>query len=184
MGIFLSCSLQYDQTTYAEGYIPELMFNNAEYTRYENYERKVQLKAEKLEQYKDTGAAYGQTVSFCAWNNNELDTEGNCHYLSINTKDQIYTLFTDILIKNYGQDMEIQAQNLKWNNNTEQLTAGTGETVSIRHEGLILEGSGFAASGITKSYSFDYDVEGVYDDSPQSEDSDETLDPAEPEAAE
>lgn len=160
-----SCSLQYNQTVYAEEYIPEFIFRDAEFTRYENYDRSIRLKAEKLEQYKTTLEAYAEQASFFTWEAGSLDTEGKCHYLSLNTKDKIYTMFSDILIKNYSQDLEMTAQNLKWNGNTEQLTAGAGETVYIRHEGLTMEGAGFSASGISKSYSFDYDVEGTFEDS-------------------
>lgn len=160
-----SCSLQYNQTVYAEEYIPEFIFNDVEFTRYENYSRVVQLKAEKLEQYKNTAAAYAQSVNFYTWDSNKLDTEGSCLYLSINSKDQIYSLFTDILIKNYGQDMEIQAQNLRWNGNTEQLTSGIGDLVTVSTQNMTVEGVGFSASGISNTFSFDYDVDGTYDDS-------------------
>ncbi|MBR6192587.1 MAG: LPS export ABC transporter periplasmic protein LptC [Treponema sp.] len=161
----LSCSLEYDQVVHAEEYIPEIVFENAQFTRYENYSRVVRLVAEKLEQYKDTADAYAKSASFYTWDKGNLDTEGSCKYLSLNTREQIYTMFSDILIKNYSQDLELKAQNMKWNGNTEQLTAGAGETVYIRHEGLTMEGAGFSASGISRTYSFDYDVVGVYDDS-------------------
>jgi len=166
-----SCSLKYDQTVYVEDRIPEFVFEGAEFTRYEKYKRSVQLKADRLEQYKDTAAAYARAASFYTWESDLLDTEGSCVYLSINTKDGIYSMFNDILIHNYSQDLEIKTQNLRWNSNTEQLTAGAGETVYISHEGLTMEGSGFSASGISRTYSFDFDVMGVFDDSPEDQDS-------------
>lgn len=159
----IGCSLDYDQSVYVEDHIPELQFVQADFTRYENYQRKFRLTAERLEQYKNTAAAYAMSAKFYTWEEENLDTEGSCYYLSINTKDQIFTLFKDIVINNYGQDLELTAQNLKWNGNTEQLTASTSETVRIRHQGLSLEGTGFSASGITRSYSYEYDVEGFYD---------------------
>lgn len=167
-----SCSLQYDTVVHAENFIPEFEFTSAQFTRYEKYRKAFRLEAEKLEQYKSDGEAFAETVSFYTWDSDKLDTEGGCHYLSINTRDSIYSLFSDILIKNYSQNLEVKAQNLRWNGNTEQLTSGIGETVYIRHNGLSLEGSGFSASGISRSYTFDYDVEGVYDDSDDSTEGD------------
>ena len=83
----------------------------------------------------------------------------------------LLTMGRTLLLAILGLPLTLSAQNMKWNGNTEQLTAGAGETVYIRHEGLTMEGAGFSASGISRTYSFDYDVAGVYDDT-----SDETSD--------
>ncbi|MBQ1833943.1 MAG: LPS export ABC transporter periplasmic protein LptC [Treponema sp.] len=168
-----SCSLEYDQVVHSEDRIPELVFTNAQFTRYEKYKRSVRLQAAQLEQYKDTSNAYASDVSFFTWDSDKLDTEGSCRYLSLNVKEKIYSMFSEILITNYSNDLKIKAQNLKWNGNTEQLTSGVGETVYIDHEGLSMEGAGFSASGISRTYAFDYDVQGVYDDSPETAEEEE-----------
>ena len=106
-----------------------------------------------------------ENAGFTTWNKSrEIDTEGKCGFLSLDTKNKVYTLFNEIEVKSRSQNMEIAASNLRWNGNTEQLTASAGETVHIKKDGLEMEGSGFAASGISNSFSFKYEVSGTYSD--------------------
>ena len=49
---------------------------------------------------------------------------------------------------------------LKWNGNTEQLTGGRKDTARIEKDGAIIYGSGFSASGVSKSFSFSGSVSG------------------------
>ena len=162
---FLSCSLKYDEGVSVEDKVPELVFYGAEFTRYSESSPTFRLNAEHLEQYKDNGASYAENAGFTTWNKSrEIDTEGKCGFLSLDTKNKVYTLFNEIEVKSRSQNMEIAASNLRWNGNTEQLTASAGETVHIKKDGLEMEGSGFAASGISNSFSFKYEVSGTYSD--------------------
>ena len=157
-----SCSLNYDQGTNTESSVPEFTFNNATFNRYENDKLTMELKALKLEQYKDDGATYGQNVNFTTWNKNqEKETEGSCGLLNANTKDDIYTLFNDIIIKSYEQNMEIYAQNLKFNAKTEQLTSGASDKIQIKRDDINIEGRGFSASGVSRSFAFTESVNGT-----------------------
>jgi len=156
-----SCSLNYDQGTNTESSVPEFTFTNATFNRYENDKLTMELNALKLEQYKDDGATYGQNVNFTTWNKNqELETEGECGLLNANTKDDIYTLFNDIVIKSYEQNMEIYAQNLKFNAKTEQLTSGASDKIQIKRDDINIEGRGFSASGVSRSFAFTESVNG------------------------
>ncbi|MFA6938166.1 MAG: LPS export ABC transporter periplasmic protein LptC, partial [Treponema sp.] len=156
-----SCSLNYDQGTNTESSVPEFTFTNATFNRYENDKLTMELNALKLEQYKDDGATYGQNVNFTTWNKNqELETEGKCGLLNANTKDDIYTLFNDIVIKSYEQNMEIYAQNLKFNAKTEQLTSGASDKIQIKRDDINIEGRGFSASGVSRSFAFTESVNG------------------------
>ena len=145
-----------------EDKMPELIFTNAEFNRYKDGNISMQLKSEQVEQYKDNGSTYARNPNFSTWNNEKkLDTTGSCNLLSINTKEDIYTMFSDIHIDNSTNDVEIHAQNLKYNGNTKQLTAGKDEEVEIRREGLTMVGTGFSASGVSNSFSFSSDVSGT-----------------------
>ena len=157
-----SCSLDYNQGTNSEAAIPEFLFSNATFNRYEDNRLTMSLEALQLEQYKSDGATYGQDVSFKTWNKkNELDTVGTCGLLSANTKDKIYTLFNNIVLKSNTQNVEIYADNLKWDGNSEQLTTGVTDKVSIKRDDVYIEGRGFSASGVSRSFAFSQPVSGT-----------------------
>lgn len=159
---FFSCSLNYnEEDSEFSSAAPEFVFKNAKFSRYESTKLKMQLQAQELEQYRDNDSSYAKDVNFFNWDDNGiLETEGKCLLLAINSKDEIYTMFTDILIQNYPQKLELKAQNIKWNSKTEQLTSSTSETVSIKKDNIELEGKGFSASGLSRKFNFTGQVKG------------------------
>lgn len=160
--LLISCSLNYGEQVKAEGVVPEFVFNNARFSRYENKKKTMELDAESLEQYKSDSASFAKNATFKTWNKEgNLDTEGKCVLLGLNTNDKIYTMFNDIILKNIDQELEIHAQNLKWDGKTEQLVSGKNDIVRIKRGSLELEGKGFSASGVSKSFSFSQKVQGT-----------------------
>ena len=159
-----SCSLKYEDSVSIDDSVPELTFRALELSRYQNYNRRIKLSSSLLEQYRDTGASYAKDASFVTWTEeNVLDTEGSCGLLSLNTKEELYTLFKDIQMKNYANNMSLFAQNLRWNGKTEQLTSGANDEVLLEKDGLTLSGTGFSASGVTRSFVFSQNVQGTYE---------------------
>lgn len=160
--LFASCSLDYGHTDDTESSNPEFIFKNASFNRFEEKNLVMQLKAERLEQYKTDNAMFAQNIEFSTWNKkNELQNTGKCALLDINNKDKIYYLFKEILIKNIPQNVEIQAENLKWDNDSEQLTSGLNDEVTVKRDDLQISGKAFSASGISKSFVFNETVQGV-----------------------
>lgn len=157
-----SCSLNYGEGEEPESNNPEFIFRNAKFQRIEDRKLKVTLNAERLEQYKLNNAMYAQNIFFESYDKNgKLDTKGSCSLLDINNRDEIYYLFNQILIENLSQNVEIHAQNLKWDSNSEQLTSGQSDSVVIKRNDLQITGKGFSASGVSKSFVFTEGVEGI-----------------------
>lgn len=157
-----SCSLDYAQGVNSESSVPEFVFSNATFNRYEKSKLTMSLKALQLEQYKSDGATYGQDVTFSTWNDkDELETEGSCGLLSANTKDKIYMMFNNILLKSNTQNIEIRADNLRWDGKSEQLTTGADDKVTITRDDLEIAGRGFSASGVSRSFAFTQPVNGT-----------------------
>ena len=160
--LLISCSLNYDEQVKSEGVVPEFTFTNAKFSRYEGKKKSMELDAESLEQYKSDSASFAKNATFRTWKKDgTLETEGKCILLGLNTNDKIYTMFNDIILKNFEQELEIHAQNLKWDGATEQLVSGKNDTVRIKRGDLELEGKGFSASGLSKSFSFSQRVNGT-----------------------
>ncbi len=167
--LIFSCSLKYEQKQIVDDKVPELYFTNAKFTRYKGGNPSFRLEASELEQYRDNQSSYAKDAFFTTWKDMKIDAQGNCGFLNLDTGNEIYTLFNDINIKSNDQDFEIHANNIKWNGITQQLTSSAAETVTISHGGMTMEGGGFAASGLSRSFTFDYAVSGTYTDNKEEE---------------
>ncbi len=170
-GFFLSCSLNYGTEQSSESTVPEFSFKNAVFNRYEDGTPSISLQAEKLEQYKSDGSSYAQNAKFKTYSKSgELDTEGFCQLLASNTNNREYSLFNGISLNIYSQDLKLQAQSLHFNGKTEQLTSDRNDTVTIERKNTVIQGKGFSASAVNKTYSFENQVSGtIKDDSSDAE---------------
>ena len=159
-----SCSLNYLQGQNSEDSIPEFCFINANYTKYESSRRNVTLKAGQLEQYKSDNAVFAKNASFETFDEDEnTETSGSCQLIAAATKKEIYTLYGDIILSLPKQDMEIEADTLNFNKKTEQITSGKSSEVHLTKKDVTMQGYGFSASGVSKSFSFVDTVSGIID---------------------
>ena len=156
-----SCSLKYDEIVNAEETNPEFIFDHAKMIRYENDNETVVVQADNIEQYKDSPVTYGKIVKFTTYDSNhKLETEGSCGYLFADTDLEIYELYDGIKLFSNVQNTNFFADVLKWNGKTEQLTGGRKDTVRVEKDGTVLYGTGFSASGVSKTFSFAGTVSG------------------------
>lgn len=154
------CSVTYTEPPFVEDKIPEFVFQNASMSRFHNNQLITDIEAEFLEQYRNTSNSYGKNVTFNSYEDGQLETSGSCGYISANGDLEVYELFDNIQLENHTEGVKVFADGLKYNGKTEQLTSGKGDSVTIENETTSLRGTGFAASGVSKSYSFSGNVIG------------------------
>ena len=168
--IFLGCSLKYSQSYQDESNVPEFIFTDAVYTKYEDDAKKLTLSAGVLEQYKEGNSMYARDVSFqLLKKTGEIETEGSCKLLSANSDEEKYTLYDDIKIKNFDENLEVTAGSIRWNGKSEQLTSSRNDMVTIKKGDTTMQGSGFSASAISKKFAFTGVITGEFE---KNEDSD------------
>ena len=160
---FFSCSLKYGMTIQSEENVPEFVFQDVQFDRYEEGEKTLGMKAEKLEQYKDGKSMYAKDIEFEICNNSEVTNSGKCGYLSADTKNERYVLYNGIEIENTKDKLTVKADNLKWNGKSEQLTSSRNDVVTIQKGDTVLQGSGFSASALSKKFVFNGVVSGYMD---------------------
>lgn len=149
------CSLDYGKTASVEDVVPEFLFTDVQFSRYEDNAVTVEIAAERIEQYKSDGASYARRATFKTFDGEgTLDTEGSCNLLAANTQDELYLMFDDISLILHTQDMRIFADVLKYNGKNEQITSGRDDEVSIEKKDTVITGCGFSSSGVSKSFSF------------------------------
>lgn len=168
--IFLGCSLKYSQSYQDESNVPEFIFTDTVYTKYEDDAKKLSLSAGVLEQYKEGNSMYARDVSFqLLKKTGEIETEGSCKLLSANSDEEKYTLYDDIKIKNFDENLEVTAGSIRWNGKSEQLTSSRNDMVTIKKGDTTMQGSGFSASAISKKFAFTGVITGEFE---KNEDSD------------
>ena len=130
--------------------------------RYESNKPTLEVSAGVLEQYKDSNSSYAKDIAFKSYDKEgKLITEGSCGLLYADTDKKIYELYDDINLYNVDEKMRFYANSLKWNERTEQLMSGRGDMVKVEKDDTVMRGSGFSASGISKTFSFKGNVVGT-----------------------
>ncbi len=158
---FAGCSVKFDQAPVVEDVIPEFIFQNTKLSRYQDKKLSSEVEAENIEQYKNSNSTYAKGVNFKSYNENgETDSEGSCGYLFADTDKELYELFDGIEVNANSENTKFTADRLKWNSKSEQLTGDVNDTVYIQKDGTIISGTGFSASGVSKSFTFSGNVSG------------------------
>lgn len=159
--LFAACSLDYGKAENSEDIVPEFSFTDAHFVRVEGKKRIMQIAAEKLEQYKSDNASFAQNATFTTYDKDEnADTSGSCYLIALDVNKKIYKLFKNIRIHIISQETDLQAESLMFDGNSEQLTSGRDDIVSVKRKNATVSGRGFSASGVSRSYSFLSDVSG------------------------
>ena len=157
----LSCSLEYEKEDAPESSYPEFTFNNAEFTKIERSKKKIKMSAEKIEQYKADSFSFAKNVVFNTFDTDGKDeTSGSCDLISADTVKERYILFGDVKMDMVSENMSITAESLNFDKKNEQITSGIDQTVVIKRDDIDMEGVGFSASGVSKTFAFDRDVSG------------------------
>ncbi|MGI5097503.1 LPS export ABC transporter periplasmic protein LptC [Treponema socranskii] len=156
------CSLKYsDGKKNVESEVPEFVFANADFSRWEKNKKTLSMRARTLEQYKG-GSTYADSVSFTAYaDDGSAETEGSCGLVAFDSKQKIYSLYDGIELTNEPRDVRISADELRWDGNTEQLTSRRTDTITMKKNGTVVRGSGFSASGVSNRFVFTGAVSGT-----------------------
>ncbi|MCR4630872.1 MAG: LPS export ABC transporter periplasmic protein LptC [Treponema sp.] len=169
-----SCSLKYDETVSVEERIPEFVFHDTSMVRCDENKVTFEMSAGVLEQYKKSSETFAKDVSFISYDDEgQISTEGQCGFLFSDTDKKLYELYDDIKLYNRSENTNFFANILRWNEKNEQLTSGRGEMVKVEKEDTVMRGTGFSASGVSKTFSFRGTVSGEIETKSQEENQEE-----------
>ena len=123
--------------------------------------KKIKMNAEKIEQYKADSFSFAKNVEFKTFDDEGKDeTSGSCDMISADTVKERYILLGDVKMDMISEDMKIEADSLNFDKKNEQITSGIDQKVTIKRNDIDMEGIGFSASGVSKTFAFDRDVAG------------------------
>ena len=160
--IAAGCSLKYSEgQKNVDVEVPEFVFENTDFLRWEKNQKMLSMRAQTLEQYK-SGGTYADSVSFTAYaDDGSAETEGSCGLVAFDPQQKMYSLYDGIELTNAPRNVTIAADELRWDGNTEQLTSRRTDTITMKKNGTIVRGSGFSASGVSNRFIFTGAVSGT-----------------------
>lgn len=166
---FFSCSLDYGTQTKEEKQIlPEMILTDAKFTRVEKLAETATLEASSLEIFNTEDTVYGKEANFKSFENKRLVASGTADFIKIDNRNSTYLLLGKTNIYGIKNGINIYADNLKWNNRSNQLTSDINSTVTIfkspdknNDSSLTITGSGFALSALSLNYVFKGKVNAV-----------------------
>lgn len=113
------------------------------------------LEAARIEQYKDGKTTCAKDVDFKLIDEEgKISTEGSCALVYADSDEEKYVLYDGIRLHTVKDDITVSADTIKWNGKSEQLTSGRNDTVRIQKGNTVMAGSGFSASGVSRSFAF------------------------------
>ena len=153
--VVYGCSLKYGTPAYDEQNVPEFSFDNVQFNRFEEGKITMSLEAARLEQYKDGKTTCAKNIDFKLIDENgKISTEGSCDLIFADSEAEKYVLYDNIELHTVKDDITVSADTIKWNGKSEQLTSGRNDTVTIKKGNTAMVGSGFSASGVSRSFAF------------------------------
>lgn len=167
---FGGCSVDYGTVYESESSVPELMLDNANFSRIEQGQTTAQISSERLEKFKNSGKVFAQNIRFETRDENgETNATGKAGLMSADTDEEIYEFFGGIEIRSETHNVRISGESLKWNGKTEQLVGERGKEITIEKDGITLSGQDFSASAVSERFSFGAEVRGSYVDEEKAE---------------
>lgn len=168
--IFASCSVDYGTVSDNDDVVPELMLDDARFSRIEKGQTTAQVSSERLEEFKGSGKVFAQKIQFETKNENgETTATGKAGLMRADTDAELYEFFEGIEIRSETHNVNISGESLKWNGKTEQLVGERGKEITIEKDGVSLSGQDFSASAVSEQFSFGAEVHGTYTDKEKDE---------------
>lgn len=172
--IFVGCSVDYGTLSETEDFVPELMLDNAKFSRIEQGQTTAQVSSERLEKFKGSGKVFAQNIQFETKDTNgETSATGKAGLMSADTDAELYEFFGGIEIQSETHNVRIFGESLKWNGKTEQLVGERGKEITIEKDGMSLSGKDFSASAVSEQFSFGTEIRGIYIDEEKQEEAEE-----------
>lgn len=173
--IFAGCSVDYGTVSDSEDSVPELMLDDARFSRIEKGQTTAQVSSERLEEFKGSGKVFAQKIQFETKNaDGETTATGKAGLMRADTDAELYEFFEGIEIRSETHNVNISGESLKWNGKTEQLVGERGKEITIKKDGISLSGQDFSASAVSEQFSFGAEVHGIYIDKEKDEESEES----------
>ncbi len=176
LSAFSACSFNYAEGDGEGKTLPEMVMVDAAARRYEDSRVRVEFRAKVLEVYDSDKVWAAEGASFTEYEANgsgEVHSEGSAGILVIDDRAGIYTLGKGTTFRVIGDDILLNAPDLRWSKRDNALAGPEGGVVEARErDGTVIRGTGFFADTLRHSYRFSGQISGEFVRSPSGAGSD------------
>ena len=131
---FFSCSLEYKEEEVSTSNIPEIIFNDAHYKKYEDGSLRVELTASQLEQYQKDSYLYGTDARFTGYREGKPSLEGQSSAFAGDIAAENFTLVGGAQVSSLEDNTVFKSENIKWQGSSRQVTTGVSDMTEIFKE--------------------------------------------------
>lgn len=158
--VFCSCNIKDDKNIpLAEQELPDMILKDATYTLGKPNEEPLTMKARSITIYNNEKGTLMDDVSFTSGNK----LQGSCDKASVSSDSNKATLEGNVKIFKNDDNISIQAQSLRWDN--DKMTIDTDGEVFVSYEdGTQIRAKGFAAQLDINLYEFSEIIEGRFEE--------------------
>ncbi len=165
-----ACSFEYGAgETAADGEQPDIVMTDLEYVRVRNGEAVLRFQADSAERFEKAETMRVTELQFEQFgaDGGEPDATGSAGSAEIDLATGDVRLRDGVRIAVPAEDMTLQTEALRWQDEPRYLAGGAGEPVLIeRSDGTTIRGTGFSADARARTWQFSAGVSGVYVDVP------------------
>lgn len=163
--LFLSCSFDYGNGAEESAPVPGLVMETARAERYEDSRLSVVIEADILEMYDTDRIWSGSGVLFLQYAHDgtgTLEAEGSAALLLVEDAKKRYTLGGGTWFRYYPDGITLTSPDLRWDKASSLLQGPVDGAVLLeKDDGSRVEGLGFSADTLERSYRFGRAVSGA-----------------------
>ena len=161
--ILSSCSFRSgDEEEHEKAVLPDIILEGATYTLGQSGERPVYIESSRMTLYSKDNRAVVENISFISYDEDgNPSLEGSAGHGDIDTETKKMNLSGDVTLRAADGDMMIEAENLIFDSENEEIEAD-GE-VRVSSEDGTFAGTGFRGDLREEAYSFRTITEGVFE---------------------
>jgi len=160
-----SCSFNYGTDAGEGPPVPGLVIENAHAKRYESGALSVVIEAGTIEMYDTDRVWAGSGVSFLQYaadGSGTVEAEGQADLLLVDDADKVYTLGGSARFRYVPDGISLETSDIRWEKETSRLRGSSDGAVRIeKDDGSRIDGTGFYADTLARSYRFGGSVSGA-----------------------
>lgn len=162
LALLCSCSfIDEDSSEHEKAKLPDIVLIDTSYTLGQSGENPVYIASDRMELWSSEDRAETGRISFYQLDENgEVSLSGRADRAEIDTETKVIRLSGNVLFLKSGSDMRIEAEELVFDSEGEELSAEG--TVSVSSEDGTFVGSGFTADLVSSTYAFKAITKGVF----------------------
>ena len=157
--VLAGCSFKYSDDEGEKA--PDMVFTEAAARRYSDGKKTFEIEADTMEVYSSEKIWAAEGVRFAEFGDDgEEQNSASAGIMLLDEQNEVYTLGGDVTFYLGEDDLAITGEDLRWEKQSDFISAPAESAVSITGKSISASGTGFSANTQDRSYTFAGRLEG------------------------